>query len=236
MSSLLACILAMFGICAVTVLAGRMAGLAATALSGALIAYFVMPPVFSFRIERQKDLAILNVYCVAGLVVTRTVRRASRGRNLAGRMARGPRASAVSELAIREAITWAIGSDPRFRTVDFRPVPFDPPREICHAQRAIARVVAEVLQIAFERSGEARRVSIYSARESGAERVWIIAQYAADPALPYSLNTGRDDAQPLFQVTWPAQFAVTHFDNGVEHVYQIAIRKPARDEMVVRPL
>jgi K+-sensing histidine kinase KdpD len=60
------------------VLAGRLAGLTATALWSLGNAYFVMPPSYSLRVSSSHDWAALVMYGAAGLVMTKVRPRPAR--------------------------------------------------------------------------------------------------------------------------------------------------------------
>src|ERR1700736_4546323 len=54
-----------------TVVVGRLVGLCVTAACGAAMAYFAMPPVFSFQVTEPADVATLGAYGVVGFFILR---------------------------------------------------------------------------------------------------------------------------------------------------------------------
>lgn len=53
-------------------LAGRLVGMGITTLCSGIMAYFLMPPVYSLRVSQKHDLVVLGLYTMVGLVLSRT--------------------------------------------------------------------------------------------------------------------------------------------------------------------
>jgi hypothetical protein len=180
---------------------GRGAGLTLAAFFGASVAFFVMPPMFSFRIDQPYDLATLIGYGLSSLAAAHLFRRGAR------------------QQVSFDSRTLTLNTAPAFsRHEDGLELYFDP---------KISNVIANVLELASESPTIAGRTSIHSACQPGLRRVWIVAQRRTDAPLPHSLIIGlRDeDCQTIVRPDWPANCSVTWFDNRVERVYQISIQQ-----------
>jgi hypothetical protein len=221
---IVSCILSVAAVALTTAAAGRLTGISLAAVASALIA-FSMPPVFSFRVANGGDLLMLVAQGAAGLLVAHTVR--------IGRSQEWPpRPRPVSARPplphrplISEAVLRAMDSDAGLsrRASDLH----------VHADRyarppvsapELDRVVLDILRTAFGRSN-VQRVSVYSGRQPGAERIRVVAEYELDPPLPRLRITGRSDDQciALTMPGWPRGCTATCFDNGTEFIYQIQL-------------
>ena len=78
MTGILFCVVGILGVALVTGKRGRAAGLALTAFFAASAAFFVMPPAFSFRIDRLFDLATLIGYGLPSLITVHLFHRSKR--------------------------------------------------------------------------------------------------------------------------------------------------------------
>jgi hypothetical protein len=72
---ILICLIGIIGVVLITNRRGRAAGLALAAFFGASVAFFVMPPMFSFRIHQPYDLATLIGYGLSSLIALHLFRR-----------------------------------------------------------------------------------------------------------------------------------------------------------------
>ena len=222
MTSILVCVIATLGVAIATVRLGRYAGLSLTFLSTALIAFFVMPPELSFRVENPRDLATLFTHGTTSLVVAHMLRRKRRRQVPAERPIRVPRTLDINALSITAAIAQALEIGEYRRMVEVHGTPDLAPTP-SHFDPEIAHVIADVLNLAFDQSPTVRRVSIYAGLQPGSEHLWIAAQHQPDPPLPYSLTVGCHTAERVVHPSWRTRCSVTWFDNGIEHIYQIAI-------------
>src|ERR1035441_6884563 len=73
MIEILGCLLADGAVAFATATAGRLVGISLTAVASGLMA-FLLPPVFSLRVESNAGIAALVINGVAGLLVAHTVR------------------------------------------------------------------------------------------------------------------------------------------------------------------
>ena len=89
MIEIVACFLAVGAVAWATAAAGRLVGISLTAGASGLMA-FLMPPVFSLRVESDPGIAALVVNGVVGLLVVHTIRPRRGGQSCCGGPCRGP--------------------------------------------------------------------------------------------------------------------------------------------------
>ena len=203
-----------------TVAAGRLAGLCVTAACGAAMAYFAMPPVFSFQVTEPADVATLGAYGVVGFVILR--KGPARHSRFSGELStQAPRTmprTALS-LALEDVLGSHVGARLRARRVELTAavLPVVP-----GSQAEAARVLAEVLTAALDLP-DLRGIAISAGRQPGVERIWVSAQ-TRRPPLNSAVTTGRTDAEcdPFYGDNWPSFCRATWFDNGCDRIYQVS--------------
>jgi len=224
---ILGCFLAVGAVAFVTATAGRLAGLSLTAFASGLMA-FLMPPVFSLRVESSAGIAALVVNGVAGLLVAHTVRPRHAPCSLAEPMQGRPaRATAPDGPLLAERILQVIERDAvlRGRTSNVY-VHVDQNSHLSIAASELDRILLDVLRLALSYS-KVHRVDVYSSRRPEEECIRVAAEYAIEPVIPRLRVTGRtdDSCAALAPPGWPDTCSATWFDNGFELIYQVRIKR-----------
>lgn len=204
--------------------AGRRAGFSVVALWSAATAYFVMPPVYSFRVSDPSDLAALGLYGAIGLVaarITPTKRPPSNKLSVPG-------SEALDGLVDLKAI-WAdlcsssgLGVCLKHRQVEVETSGLGKFR--CSHPDAV-RVLSDVLT-AMLMDSQLRRVSFHTGRRPGVARLLVDAHRIWPPPLQRAITIGRcdEDCLPL-DFRWGSHLNATRLDNGYSQTYQISFRR-----------
>ena len=224
---ILGCFLAVGAVAFATATAGRLVGVLLTAVASGLMA-FLMPPVFSLRVESSAGIAALVVNGVAGLLVAHTARPRRVPCRLAEPMQGCPaRATAPDGPLLAERILQVIGRDAvlRGRTSDVY-VHVDQNSHLSIAVSELDRILLDVLRLALSHSN-VRRVAVYSSRRPEEECIRVAAEYAIEPMFPRLRITGRtdDSCAALAPPGWPDTCSATWFDNGFELIYQVRMKR-----------
>jgi len=231
---ILGCFIAVGAVALATAAAGRLVGMSLTAAASGLMA-FLMPPVFSLRVESSAGVAALILNGVAGLVVSHTVRpRRPTSPSQAVTQDYCPRPSSPTGPTLGEAILLAIEQEAalRGRASDIHV-------HVGHAQHLsisltdLDMIVRDVLRIALSPTN-VRSIDIYSGQRPTEHCIRIAAVYAADPVVPCLKITGRmdDSCVALELPSWPGPCSATWFDNGFELIYQIRIKRDTERRQV----
>lgn len=197
---------------------GRLAGLSTAAACAASMAFFTMPPAFSFAIDNTFDRITLIAYSLTSMVV---VHRAPRREPSAFPAPAGPRESEphASSAALAQAIETAIARTGRS---DIE-VDLDPQMRFRAWSRQESSAIVTVLEKALIETA-ALRIGAYGGDTPGENRIWIVLRYKALPEAAHSLPIGR---RPDLCAAVPTgdcpDCAVTSFDNGFERVLQISL-------------
>ena len=228
MIEILGCLLAVGAVAWATAAAGRLAGITLTAVASGLLA-FLMPPVFSLRVESGAGIAALVVNGIAGLVVAHKIRPKRRPRSAAEPVWRSPaRLPAVEGPALADAISQVVARDAclQQRASDVG-VHVDEEARAHLSAAELDRVLLDILRTAFSQSN-VHRVDVYSSRRPGEECIRVAAEYAVSPAPPRLRITGRtgDSCAVLARPHWSKACSATWFDNGFEFIYQVRIELP----------
>jgi hypothetical protein len=215
LAGILICLIGIIGVVLIADRRGRGAGLALAAFFAAFVAFFVMPPVFSFRIDRPYDLATLVGYGLSSLAAVRLFRRGTRREVPSD----NPTVSLTTTMMLgSSAVSTSLLKSQFSRNEEESELYLDP---------KISKVIADVFELANESTTIAGRTSVHSAYQPGLRKVWIVAQRLPGVPLPHSMIIGlRDeDCQRIVCPDWPANCSVTWFDNRAERVYQISIQQ-----------
>ena len=228
MIEILGCLLAVGAVAWATTTAGRLVGITLTAVASGLLA-FLMPPVFSFRVESGAGIAALVVNGVAGLVVAHKVRPRRQRSGVAQPAWRSPaRPPAMEGPALAEAISQVVARDAclRRRASDVG-VHVDENSRLHLSADDLDRVLLDILRMAFSQSN-VHRVDVYSSRRPGEECIRVAAEYAVSLESPRLRITGRtgDSCAALASPQWSRACSATWFDNGFEFIYQVRIERP----------
>ncbi len=205
-------------------IAGRVIGLSITAFCSASMAYFVMPPVFSFRVSQTHDLLALALYGTAGLLLAKMA--PARGRRGLVRVdwpspVEGP-GRAWTELSTAMAILTSSELGYRLQVLDVN-LPQDRVMMPCTRDEAV-RILADILTTVLQIPG-VRRASIFGAQQPGVRRLTVAAHYAWPPPLRKVIHIGRrdEDCEALIFAGWLPHWRATWFDNGYDRIFQISI-------------
>ena len=203
--------------------AGRLVALGMTVLCGASMVYFLMPPVFTFRISRPADLVTLAFYGTLGLVfaTSSTSKRKSAG-VLEEPVWNTPplkQHEADIALAVRELMASDLGV--RLRAADIA-VEVGAVGLPC-AQGAAFRILSDIVMAAL-RDPEVRRISIHGGRRPGVYRLYLSAHRVWPAPLGRVIIIGKrdEDCEPVLFPGWPPYIRASCFDNGYDRIYQIS--------------
>ncbi len=200
---------------AACVAAGRLAGFLISLVCGAGVAYYVMPPIFSFSLSTH-DAAMLTVYglCCLGLIVMKPGRGARDNRKPGNAPSSSPMVS-LNDLVGEEVL-----ADLRSRriAVAVEEVEFPGTRE------EASRVLSDLFASAMEVTG-LRRISIEAGVLPSARLLVLTAHHVWPPPMPERVTIGRHEnkCEPVAFPRWPASIRGTRFDNGYGRVYQVFV-------------
>jgi hypothetical protein len=204
-------------------LAGRLVGFCVAALWSAGTAYFLMTPLYSFRVSKSEDIAALAVYGAVGMVLAKMVpttrRTASRQERPAVAL---PRALFFDPAAVLAAVTSSpeVASRLKERSIQFD-TSYLTSWRCSHADGV--RVLSDVLETVLA-DPELRRVSLDLARKPGVDVLYVTAHRVWPPPQQRSITIGRrdEDCSKASFRHWPQHVSATWFDNGNGRVYQIS--------------
>jgi hypothetical protein len=209
--------------------AGKAGGFAVTVLCGSAVAFFLMPPLFSFRVSNPHDIVALAFYGTAGLVLAKTA--PSRGKTAA--------------LRARAGVTWG-GSDARqtdlagviddlreseigiwLREIELS-IPSEGVTLPCSREEAWL-ILRDVLTAASLIPGT-RGVAIHGGQLPGYQRLTVVAQLAGPvPEREVVVIGKRDqDCNRVGFPGWPADARASWFENGYACVFQISLARERR--------
>lgn len=196
---------------------GRLVGFSAAAALGATMAYFTMPPSFSFAIENPVDQGALVVYSMASLFLVR--RRGPRGLKAASLPRLGSGYVGAAGTLVADAVGEALLRG------GHAPVSLSVGRDV-----GVSRSAAEALEL-FSVVVEAayaavtpQAMSVYAGLTPGHERIWVAVRYAPTPEGPGVVTIGRHvDGCAALTGAGLADCTVSWFDNGYERIYQICV-------------
>jgi hypothetical protein len=209
---------------AVHFVAGRLVSLGMTAVCSAAMAFFLMPPVHSFRISQTSDRIALGLYSALGLVVAKS----APSRKKRAIIREGPRQNnnlvKLSEVDTQVVMTELMSSDVGARlrvagvAVDVADV-----RLPCLYQDAL-RILTDVVTAALRDTG-IRHISIYGGKRPGAQFLIVTAHRVWPSPLYKVITIGQreEDCVPAVFSGWPAHSKANWFDNGYDRIYQVSI-------------
>jgi hypothetical protein len=199
----------------VCVFAGRLAGLGITTACGAMIAFFGMPPLYSFRVAETPHILMLSAYGIAGLVIAGAAPRKHRDAQRASSLTDEPSISVETNLL---DVLDSLLSNSRF--VD---VAIDPRASVPCSRSEARLVLSDVLSAALN-DPDAERISISASRLPSVFGVTIVAHRVWPPPLGevIAIGKGDEDCHPASFPGWPANSRANWFDNGYDRVYQIS--------------
>ena len=218
------------------VVAGRLAGFSVTALWSAGTAYFVMDPVYSFRVSSLRDLAALALYGAVGIVLanTRPLRTAVQSEPEVPEI----EPPAVDRIDLKTVLTDLQSSSELGGRLKQRQIEFEAslPRSFrcsyVDAVRILSYVFAAVLT-----EPQLRRISIHASRQPGIELLFVCAHRVWPPPLQKMITIGKgaaDSSQAGFSGL-PSYLAATWIDNGYGRIYQIRSSTPGTPGELRKP-
>lgn len=209
------------------VLWGGLAGVGTTAVCAATIAFFLMPPVLSFRVSETRDLIALAVFGTAGLVLAQSPRSRRRLR-LAG-VEPSKEASTIPphpESDLHDVVEQLMASDlgMRLRKLGFA-VPDGGLTLPCNQAEA-SRILFDVSALASETPG-IQHLSIYAAQFPGVRRITVAAHLVWPPPLGMVLTIGKrdEDCSQIEFPGWPGNWKAWYFENCCHRVFQVSVTR-----------
>jgi hypothetical protein len=227
MIELLGCLLSVGAVAFATAIAGRLVGISLVVVSSGLMA-FLMPPVFSLRVESSAGIAALVVNGLTGLFVAHVLHpRRGSSRVAEPVQERSQRPPAADRPLLAESVLQVIERDQELRSrASDVCVDVDQNSRPSMAAGELEWILLDILRIAFSHSN-VHRVGVYFSRRPEEECVRIVAEYAVQATLPRLRMTGRaDEACAAIALSrCPDGCSATWFDNGFEFIYQVRINR-----------
>lgn len=205
--------------------AGRVIGLSVTTLCGAFMAFFCMPPFFSFRVSQMHDVLALAAYGVVGLVLAGT---APSKRRAAGNPAIQQydlcipeRVEVDIESTIAELLSSALGD--RLRGIEV--VVLQNVIALNHSRSDTKRILFDVLREA-SLLPKVQRISISVGHRPGLRQLNVVARHNIEDLHGKVITIGKrdEDCERIEFPGWPQASHATYFDNGCERVFQISVK------------
>ncbi|HEX4275151.1 MAG TPA: DUF4118 domain-containing protein [Bryobacteraceae bacterium] len=213
---------------AITMRVGRVAGLALTALCGAVMAFFMMPPVFSFRVLRTSDVLALAFYATTGLVLTHTAPSRRRRALPDTQWAPAPkRLEADLATAVADLDASALGE--RLRKVAGA-IAIEGCALPCTADETF-RILSDTVTAALAVQS-VQRISIFGSQQPSARRLKVVAHRVWPTPENEIIMIGRreENCIPADFPGWPAHAHASWFDNGYDCIYQVSVDDSRRPD------
>jgi hypothetical protein len=240
MLGIIECVVAVGAIAVTSMSAGRIAAMTLTALTAATGA-LLMPPFFSWQVERTSDLLALLFQTIVGLVIAYRWPARTRPKRCStvsgpiepfGRPARQTYPLAAILRRVME----------RDRDLEKRVGRLDVYGELdgtiavsAVSEDQLEKMFLDILRMAFSDS-KVQHVSVYTGRQPARDRISVVAEYDLESALPGIRLLGRWDSQYQIRTSnWPRNCSATYFDNGYEYIYLISIYKRDAFSLPGRP-
>jgi len=206
--------------------AGRLASIAVAAAGGAFMVYFLMPPIFSFRVSRPSDLAILACYGALGLVLIRVHRNPTQNADQPGRD-REDRRLREDGTAVAPAIERLLASDLGDRLSKTNIVLDLECAVMPWAPDDMVRILSAVITNAIQKCN-VQRISICGGRRPGIRRLVVTAHRVWPPPLNVVIDVGKadEDCEAVASLDLPRSSRATWFDNGYSYIYQLTAEEP----------
>lgn len=210
---------------AIHVLAGRLAGVGVTVLCSATMAYFVMPPVFSFRVSQTHDLIALAIYGATGLLLVKTAPTRKYADPLPLEPSGYPYVSSRCQGtdladALSDVMSSALGA--RLQALGLA-LPEGTLTLPCAHGEAV-RILVDVLMAALQ-VPNVRRIAIHASQQPGVRQLIVAAHYVWPPPLNRVIIVGRrdEDCEAATFDGWPPNSHASWFDNGYDRIFQISV-------------
>ena len=200
--------------------AGKTAGFALTVVTCGIAAY-LMPPEFSFRIGRTRDVVTLAVFGTTALVLTQTAR--PRQRPAFATPAWAP-AARPSEADLADVIAEFTASEAGARLREVAVAIAVQGYALPCTTGDTFRILSDTVNAALAVPGVAR-ISIYAAQQPSARRLKIVAHRVWPTPENAIIMIGQRDSAcvPAVFPGWPANARANWFDNGYARIYQISV-------------
>ncbi len=222
MATFVAVILGCALVAVVRIAAGKLASIGTTAVCGAFMAYFLMPPVLSFQVSRSADLATLAGYGGFGLVLTRVGRRKTTQHVTWQNPSRNgwPPAQQTSVALVVESL---LASDFGTRLAAADIIVDVEDAVMPWARGDMIRILSAVITDAIGTPGT-KRISIYGGRRPGIRRLVVAVHRIWPHPLNVVITIGKADrdCQHLQFLALPRNSRASWFDNGYDYVYQFS--------------
>jgi hypothetical protein len=210
--------------------AGRLPGFTVLALWSAGTAYFVMAPVYSFRVSNPRDLAALALYGTVGLVFARTTRRTRRRvRNEPGDEPNSPglESPPVPRVEIKRVLADLTSSSELGERLKQRRIEVESSHlgsfRCSHADavRVLSHMFAAVLI-----DPQLRRVSFHVSRRPGIALLFVDAHRSWPSPFRKTITIGKsvEGCSRADFHGWPDDLSATWFDNGYGRIYQVSFK------------
>ena len=191
-----------------------------------ILAFFFMPPIFSFLVSRPIDLITLIASGLIGLVIAHTARKPGSALVVNAWRAPLPRGAQRVGASIEGALAPVLGSNTgvllRAAGIELYATPG---ATIAAPLSDLSQMFTDVFRIAVQ-SLEVRRILVFTGRRPGLAHVCVVVQSKRDFPRRRVINIGKSAAEcePLLMPNWPPHIQGTWFDNGFARIYQISIR------------
>jgi hypothetical protein len=190
------------------------------ALCSAVMAYFLMTPVFSFRVSQPVDLAALVLYNSLGVVLalTQSKKKQIDLRSQYMKMCAEPRVEVDVQTALADILSTHVGAFLRQSGISVETGTYALP---CTRAEAL-RVLPDVFQDALNAIGT-RHISLYVSYQPDVWHLFIAAERCWPLPLNEVIAIGKADqhCERSSYVGWPDGLNASWFDNGHGRIYQI---------------
>lgn len=205
------------------VIAGRLAGFSVTALCSATMAFFLMPPVFSFRVSKTQDIVVLAFYGATGLVLAKTAPKKKRTPLRVDPVCDHPQCERL-ETDLSPAVADLMASDLGVSLRAVNLAIFADALTLPCTKGETFRIMSDVITAAVH-TPEVRCISIYGGHQPGVRRLVVTAHYVWPPPLLKVIPIGKrdDDCKPVNFPGWPLHSRASWFDNGYERIFQVSV-------------
>lgn len=202
---------------------GRVASLWVGSVCGAALAYFVMPPVFSFQVSEPRDLIMLAAYGLVGFAIFQSHRRRGPGHSFSMLKIDYRRYSTRPSIALADSLADVLRSDVGKRLLARRVDLTCTALPVVPGQRAdAAAALCDLLTAALD-SADVTKLIIVSSPQPDVERICIYAQ-RTEPPVNRTVIIGRSDleCENFIGQGWPPSCRASWFDNGYGTIYQLS--------------
>jgi hypothetical protein len=196
---------------------GRLAGISTAAAFGFTMAYFTMPPSYSFAVESPLDQGTLLVYSMASLVLVKKSPR-TRGRAALPRLSFDSLRRDDCRTMVADVVDEALMRGAR-EAVELS---IDRNLSISATQGEALQLFSKVLDDGYA-DVQPIRILAYGGRTPGRERIWLAMQHREWPEQSAVTIGQHAEHCRAFDLSGCGNCSASWFDNGFERIYQICI-------------